>query len=75
LQNIVEVLLLTVLWCCFFDGQGEAAVLKPIVDRVLAFDLVQEAHVAMEANSNNGKIVLIVDPAVNAEGEGARSDL
>jgi NADPH:quinone reductase-like Zn-dependent oxidoreductase len=50
-------------------------VLKPIVDRVLAFDLVQEAHVAMEANSNNGKIVLIVDPAVNAEGEGARSDL
>ena len=37
----------------------ESGRLKPIVDRVLAFDQIADAHRAMEANATLGKLVLI----------------
>lgn len=40
--------------------QFETKKLKPIIDRVFAFDEVKEAHEHMEANKNIGKIILKV---------------
>ena len=37
----------------------ESGRLKPIVDRVLPFDQIADAHRAMESNANFGKVVLV----------------
>ncbi|WP_087972233.1 NAD(P)H-quinone oxidoreductase [Oceanobacillus rekensis] len=39
----------------------ESKQLKPIVDRVFAFEDIQQAHLHMEQNKNIGKIILKVD--------------
>eukprot|EP00038_Savillea_parva_P030270 m.76652 g.76652 ORF g.76652 m.76652 type:complete len:463 (+) comp9083_c0_seq2:2-1390(+) len=51
---------------------GASPKLRPIVDSVLPLERVVEAHTTMEANSNMGKIILLVDPAA---GKVTRSDL
>jgi len=54
---------------------GSPAKLLPVVDRTFPLEKVVEAHVTMEANANNGKIVLLVDDTAAAEAAAARSEL
>ena len=44
-------------WQKFCDGK-----LKPVIDRVFDWHQVVEAHKYMEANLNQGKIILAIDP-------------
>ena len=43
-------------WQRFADGR-----LKPIIDRVMSWEHISDAHKVMEANENAGKIVLTID--------------
>lgn len=42
--------------------EGDSPMFRPIIDRVMTLEQVQEAHDYMESNANTGKILLAVAP-------------